>query len=190
MILKIHTFPDPVLRQKALPIKFDPKSNKELETLAKDMLETMYDAPGVGLAANQVGILKRIVVIDVEYEVEGESEKSRRFVNQHPLILINPEILKKEGQILYKEGCLSVPGVAEDVKRYSEIHLSYQDLKGKKCELKAEGLLAVAVQHELDHLDGKLFVDRLSEIKKTMIKKKLIKNQPRKFERSKFHVEL
>lgn len=186
-LLKIYTFPDPVLKQKAEPVTvFD----AALEKLAIDMTETMYDAPGVGLAANQVGVLQRVLVIDTDYSIDGEEEEIRRYVDQNPLTIINPEILEKRGDILFKEGCLSVPGFTEEVKRYKKVKLKFQDVKGKTHELDADGLLAVAIQHEIDHLDGKLFIDRLSMVKRNLIKGKIKKDRNSHFERSRFHVEL
>lgn len=186
-ILDILVFPNPLLRQKCAPIgAFD----DALKILVENMFETMYDAPGVGLAANQIGELKRILVIDVDYQIEGDDEQTRRLVNQKPQIFINPEIVEKFGSVLYKEGCLSVPGTYEEVKRFAKATFKYQDIKGATQELKADGLLAIAIQHEIDHLEGKLFIDRLSELKKSMIKGKLIKQRSKKFERSRFHVEL
>lgn len=187
-LLKIYTFPEPVLRQKAARIEtFD----DALEVLSQDMLETMYDAPGVGLAANQIGIAKRILVIDTDYNIEGDEEAEiRTYVNQNPRVIINPEITEKSGKILFKEGCLSVPGFTEEVERFDRVTFKYQDVKGQHHEEKAQGLLAVAVQHEIDHLDGKLFIDRLSMVKRGMIKGKIKKERGTEFERSKFHVEL
>jgi peptide deformylase len=169
-IRKIVHFPEQVLREKPSHVKhFD----AELEELANDMFETMYDAPGVGLAANQIGVLKRIAVIDVDYSLEGDDEATRKLVNPNPRVLVNPTIVSKGGEILFNEGCLSVPGFAEEVKRFDRVKVRFQDLKGASHELEAEGLLAVAVQHEVDHLDGKLFIDRLSITKKNLIKGKL-----------------
>jgi peptide deformylase len=188
-LLPIYTFPDPVLRQAAKPVTvFD----AELEKLAQDMLETMYDAPGVGLAANQVGVLKRIVVIDVDFGVEGDEEAGiRTLVDQNPRIIVNPVIVKKSGDVVSKEGCLSVPGFTEEVKRCSTVTLKYQDEKGKPHTLEnVDGLLAICIQHEIDHIDGKLFIDRLSMVKRQLIKGKIKKERGTKFERSKFHVEL
>ena len=187
-ILKIYTFPDPVLKQKAHPVtSFDSK----LKKLVDDMLETMYDAPGVGLAANQVGVLERVLVIDVDYSIEGEDEDGPRiYKNQKPRVFINPEIKKKSGEMMYREGCLSVPGFYEEVKRCSNVTVKFQDVTGKTHELDASDLLGVAIQHEMDHLDGKLFIDRLSPLKKSLIKGKIKKERDKKFERSKFHVEL
>lgn len=186
-ILNIVTFPHPVLRERTKEIDtFD----AELEKLVADMFETMYDAPGVGLAANQVGVSKRVAVIDVDYSIEGENDDLRRPVNQNPRILINPVIIKKGREFLFKEGCLSVPGFSEEVKRLEQLTVTYQDLKGETHTLDAEGLLAVAIQHEIDHLDGKLFIDRLSLTKRNLIKGKIKKERGPKFERSRFHVEL
>jgi peptide deformylase len=179
--LKIYTFPDLVLAQKAAPIA---RVEKPLHKLADDMLETMYDAPGIGLAANQVGILQRILVLDTEYEMEelpegaappegAEVAGGAILRNRKPRIIINPEIIKREGSILFSEGCLSVPEYSAEVKRAEKLTLQYQDIDGLTQTMTAEGLLAVAIQHEMDHLDGKLFIDRLSPLKKEMVRKKL-----------------
>ncbi len=186
-ILEILTFPNPVLRQKALPVV---DFNTALEKIVSDMFDTMYDAPGVGLAANQVGILQHVAVIDVDYDVEGEDEKSRKLAGKNPRIFVNAEILERTGSVLFKEGCLSVPGFSEQVKRFEKIRVRFQDLQGKNHELETEGLLAVALQHEMDHLEGRLFIDRLSEVKRGLIKNKILKHRPESFERSRFHVEL
>ena len=180
--LKIYTFPDLVLAQKALPVG---RVEKSYHKLADDMLETMYHAPGIGLAANQVGILERILVVDTEYDLEelpeegemapagGEVTGGGVIFNKKPKIIINPEIIQKEGEILFNEGCLSVPEYNAEVRRAEKIKLKYQDVDGLEKTLSADGLLAVAIQHEMDHLDGKLFIDRLSPLKKEMAKKKL-----------------
>lgn len=185
--LKIYTFPDNVLAQKAAPIQ---RVEKPLYSLADDMLETMYDAPGVGLAANQVGILQRILVIDTDYDIEespenqeegaraeGEVTSGGIIINRKPRIIINPQIIHKEGTQLFSEGCLSVPGFSAEVKRAEKLKLQYQDIDGLTQVLSAEGLLAVAIQHEMDHLDGKLFIDRLTPLKKEMVRKKLRKER-------------
>ncbi len=180
-ILKVYKFPDLVLSQKALPIE---KIEKSFYQLAEDMLETMYDAPGVGLAANQVGILQRIIVIDTDYDLEeilegalppkgAEILHGSVMKNKNPRVMINPVIALKEGTQLYKEGCLSVPEFTAEIKRAGKLKLQYQDLDGKSKTLLAEGLLAVAIQHEIDHLDGRLFIDRLSPLKKELVKKRL-----------------
>lgn len=179
--LKIYTFPDTVLAQKAKPIQ---RVEKTLYKLADDMFETMYDAPGIGLAANQVGILDRIVVVDTEYDWEELPEGTEPpqgaevvaggiIKNRKPMVIINPEIIEREGSILFTEGCLSVPEYSAEVKRAEKIKLQYQNIDGLTKTLSAEGLLAVCIQHEMDHLDGKLFIDRLSPLKKEMAKKKL-----------------
>lgn len=172
--LKIYTFPDLVLTQKAAPIE---RVEKTLHKLADDMLETMYDAPGVGLAANQVGILSRILVLDTDYEYEESSEGGEvtggKILNRKPRIVINPQIIYREGTILFNEGCLSVPEYQAEVKRAEKIKIQYQDVDGLTKVMDADGLLAVAIQHEMDHLEGTLFIDRLSPLKKEMARKKL-----------------
>lgn len=185
--LKIYTFPDKVLAQKAQPIA---RVEKTLYRLADDMLETMYDAPGIGLAANQVGILDRILVLDTEYDWEelpegvpapagAEVLNGGIVKNRKPQIIINPEIIHKEGSILFTEGCLSVPEYQAEVKRACKVKVRYQNIDGLERTLDAEDLLAVAIQHEMDHLDGKLFIERLSPLKQEMAKKKLRKERER-----------
>lgn len=179
--LKIYAFPDLVLTQKASPIA---RVGKTYFKLADDMLETMYEAPGIGLAANQVGILERILVIDTEYDLEdlpeGEEAAAGAEVtgagiifNKKPKIIINPQIIHREGKIAIAEGCLSVPEYSAEVQRSEKIKVEYQDIDGQTHTLSAEGLQAVCIQHEMDHLDGKLFIDRLSPLKKEMIRKRL-----------------
>ncbi len=169
-ILPILTYPDPRLAQKSKPVtKFGP----ELEKLCTDMLETMYDAPGIGLAAPQVDVHLQLVVIDIDYD--SSDDEPPVLSNQNPRIFINAKIVKKEGEILFKEGCLSIPGEYEEVLRSEKITVEYQDVKGKSHTLEAEGLLAVAIQHELDHLDGRLFIDRLSFVKSRSVKRRLKK---------------
>ena len=185
--LKIFKFPDLVLARKAQPIA---RVETTYRKVADDMLETMYYAPGVGLAANQVGLLERIIVLDTEYELVmpesheqagenagGEVVGEALIRNHKPRILINPEIVYKEGKILYEEGCLSVPDFSAELERANKIKVKYKDIDGLEQILDAEGLLAVAVQHEIDHLNGTLFIDRLSPAKKTSVKKKLIKER-------------
>lgn len=164
-ILNILHFPDPRLRNKALPVE---KVDDEIRQLAHDMLETMYEAPGIGLAATQVNVTKRVIVIDIS---DDKSE---------PLFLINPELVTTEGEREYQEGCLSVPEAYEIVTRADTIRFKALDLDGKPFEMDAEGLLATCVQHEIDHLDGKLFVDYLSNLKRDRIRKKLEKHQKQK----------
>jgi peptide deformylase len=160
--LTILEFPDPRLRTKAVPVDV---VDDALRTLIDDMFETMYEAPGIGLAATQVDVHRRLLVADVS------SDKS------DPHVFINPEILEKDGVTVTEEGCLSVPGYYEEVKRADHIRVRYLDRDGRECEGEFEGLLAVCVQHEIDHLDGKLFVDYLSEAKRSRIRKKLEKER-------------
>jgi peptide deformylase len=159
-ILDILHFPDPRLRNKAKPVA---QVDGTIRRLIDDMLETMYQAPGIGLAATQVNVAKRVVVIDLSEE------------KNQPLCLVNPEILEKDGEEQMEEGCLSVPGVYEMVKRANRIRVRALDRDGIPFEMEAEGLLAVCIQHELDHLEGKLFVDYLSSLKRQRIRKKLEK---------------
>lgn len=160
-ILPILEFPDPRLRTVAKPVA---QVDDTIRQLVKDMFDTMYDAPGIGLAASQVNIHKRIVVIDVS------EDKSQ------PLVFINPEITVLDEEINeYDEGCLSVPGFYETVVRPSHIKVKALDADGKSFEIEPQGLLAVCIQHELDHLNGKLFVDHISPFKRTRIRSKLEK---------------
>ncbi len=174
--LKIYTFPDTVLAQKALPVQ---RVEKSYYQLVEDMLETMYEAPGIGLAANQVGVLERLVVIDVDYTRDEDDERAPdpdlEMKKKNPIILINPEIIYREGSTITREGCLSVPDFRSEVKRADKIKLRFQNIDGLEKELSAEGILSVCIQHELDHLEGTLFIDRLSSLKKDFAKKKLIK---------------
>ncbi len=160
--LKILEYPNPRLRTKARPVD---EVDDDLRQLADDMLETMYAAPGIGLAATQVDVHIRMLVTDV---TEDQTE---------PRILINPEILEKEGAELSEEGCLSVPGIYEQVERARCIRVRARNRDGEEFEMEAEGLLAVCIQHEIDHLEGKLFVDYLSELKRQRIRKKLERNR-------------
>lgn len=161
-LLSILEFPDPRLRTRAQPVE---QVDAALHKLIDDMFETMYAAPGIGLAATQVNVHKRLLVIDV-----SETRKE-------PLALINPEILEREGVEETEEGCLSVPGVYDKVTRADRIRVRALNREGQQVEMEAQGLLAVCIQHEIDHLDGKLFVDYLSELKRTRIRKKLEKER-------------
>jgi len=161
-ILDILHFPDDRLRRKATAV--DVVDNR-VRQLIDDMFETMYEAPGIGLAAVQVNVFERVIVIDVS---EDRSE---------PLALINPEITRLEGVEEMDEGCLSVPGIFEKVKRADAITVKALNRDGESIKMDADGLLAVCIQHEIDHLDGKLFIDYLSELKRQRIKKKLKKHQ-------------
>jgi peptide deformylase len=160
--LRILEFPDPRLRTKAKPVE---AVDDQLRQLIDDMFETMYDAPGIGLAATQVDVHRRLLVADVS------SEKTE------PWVLINPVIIEQDGVEVTEEGCLSVPGYYEEVERAEHIKVRYLDRDGKEQESEFDGLLAVCVQHEMDHLEGKLFVDYLSEAKRQRIRKRLEKDR-------------
>ena len=162
---QILTEPNEILRKKSLPVD---SVDKDLQILMDDMLETMYAAPGIGLAAIQVGIPKRVIVLDIEQK-EG---------NKKPLFFVNPEIIQKSKNLsTYEEGCLSVPGQFAEIDRPDKCHIKYLDYYGEKKEINAEGMLATCIQHEMDHLEGILFIDYLSKLKKTMIIKKLSKQK-------------
>jgi peptide deformylase len=156
--LKILEFPDPRLRKKAAPVEV---VDDALRGLIDDMFETMYEAPGIGLAATQVDVHKRLLVADVTTD------------NTDPYALINPTILEKDGLTVTEEGCLSVPGFYEAVERAEHIRVRFLNPEGDEIEMEVEGMLAVCIQHEIDHLDGKLFVDYLSEAKRQRIRKRL-----------------
>lgn len=162
-ILPIITLPDPLLRKVSTPVE---RVDAEILKLADDMLETMYDAPGVGLAAVQAGVLKRLVVLDVSDEGAPPN----------PLTLINPEILKTGDDVrVHEEGCLSIPDFRLDIERPALIMVGYVDREGKRQEMQADGLLATAIQHEVDHLNGKLIIDFLSRLKRDMVVKRFKK---------------
>ena len=164
-IRKILTEPDPFLRQKSKPVE---KVDDSIRKIMDDMLETMYDAPGIGLAAIQIGIPKRIIVLDISKDPE----------KKEPMYFINPEkVYTSKDQATYEEGCLSVPGQFAEIDRPDECHIKYLDYNGDSKELKANGLLATCIQHEMDHLEGILFIDHLSKLKKSMITKKLSKQK-------------
>ena len=160
--LSVLHFPDPRLRKRAVAIE---SIDESITELAQDMLETMYEEGGIGLAATQVNIQKRLIVMDL-----SETKDS-------PMILINPEVLKADGKEEMQEGCLSVPGFYETVERAEVIDYQYLDLEGKLETAQADGLLAVCIQHEIDHLDGKLFIDYLSPLKRQRIQKKIQKQE-------------
>lgn len=161
-ILTILEFPDERLRQKAKPVEM---VDDGIRKLIDDMFETMYAAPGIGLAANQVNVQRRLLVLDISEE------------KNQPLALINPELVTREGQEESDEGCLSVPGVFEKVKRAEKIRVRALNRDGESFEMDADGLLAVCIQHEIDHLEGKLFVDYLSPLKRQLARKKVKKEQ-------------
>ncbi|HEY5972888.1 MAG TPA: peptide deformylase [Pseudoxanthomonas sp.] len=164
-LLPILEFPDPRLRTKAVPVDPTQVADPAFQRLLDDMFETMYEAPGIGLAASQVNVHQRFMVMDIS------DDKSDRQV------FINPEILAKDGEQVYQEGCLSVPGIFADVTRANEIEVRFLDRDGRQHQLQADGLLAVCIQHEMDHLEGKLFVDYLSPLKREMVRKKLAKQR-------------
>jgi peptide deformylase len=164
-ILPILEFPDPRLRTKAALIDAAEVTTPVFQELIDNMFQTMYDAPGIGLAASQVDVHKRFMVIDVSEEKDT------------PRVFINPEIVASEGGQVYQEGCLSVPGIFADVTRADTITVRFLDRQGVAQELTTDGLLAVCVQHEMDHLDGKLFIDYLSPLKREMVRKKLAKSR-------------
>lgn len=159
-LLPILRFPDPRLKKQAAPIG---KIDDSIRRLARDMAETMYEAPGIGLAATQVDIHRRLIVIDI-------SEARDQL-----LVLVNPELIEHDGDQICEEGCLSVPGIYEKVARAEHVVVRYQDIDGETRTIEADGLLAVCLQHEMDHLQGKVFVDHLSLLKQTRIKAKLAK---------------
>jgi peptide deformylase len=160
--LPIIEFPDPRQRTVARPVK---EVDTRIRQLIDDMFETMYEAPGIGLAATQVDVHEQLLVLDVS------EDKS------YPMVFINPEVLSAEGHQVYQEGCLSVPGIYADVKRAGSIRVRALDRDGQPFEVNAEGLLAVCIQHEMDHLAGKVFVDYLSPLKRELVRKKLAKQR-------------
>lgn len=168
-LLKILEFPDPRLRIKAKPVEH---VDDELRALIDRMFATMYAAPGIGLAATQVDVHRRFMVIDV---TEDHSQ---------PLVFINPEIMAREGKTVYQEGCLSVPGIYADVERADRITVRALDRDGNSFELAADGLLSICIQHEMDHLEGKVFVDYLSPLKREQVRKRLEKAQREKARRA------
>ena len=162
-LLPILEFPDPRLRTVAAPLTPEQVREPAFQQLLDDMFETMYNAPGIGLAASQVDVHQRFMVIDVSEE------------HDEPLVFVNPEITERDGEQIYQEGCLSVPNIFADVARANSITVRAMDRNGDAFEMKADGVLAVCIQHEMDHLDGKLFVDYLSPLKREMVRKKLAK---------------
>ncbi len=179
-LIPILTYPEPVLSQVAKPVT---EFNQDLKHLVKNLLFTMYHAPGIGLAAPQVGESLRLFVLDVDYDREEVTTASGnvdyRLSAFSPKVFINPVITGTSGTTVYEEGCLSVPGVYEEVKRHKTIHVKYQDLDGKFHEIEADDMLAICIQHENDHLDGIVFIERLSNLKKNFYKKKMIKEKVR-----------
>ena len=182
--LGIYTYPDPVLKQVATPVEV---FEEDLEKLCFDMLYTMYNAQGIGLAAPQVGILKRLFVIDTDYTVyrgykniEEEDSVEEDYPEGgtfRPRILINPVIRNCQGETSSREGCLSVPKTFDDVTRYLSCTVDYQNLKGEKCSLDVSGLLSICIQHEIDHLNGIVFLEHLSSLKREFYIKKILKKR-------------
>ena len=165
---EIRIYPDEVLKQKAERVE---EFNSELKELVEDMFETMYKRGGVGLAANQVGVLKRVFILDLNSGKERQGEEK--------LVFVNPEIVHSEGEVVHEEGCLSLPGLWKKVKRAKRVVVRAQDLEGKEFEIEAEGLLSRAIQHEIDHLDGICFVDRLSPLQRRLALEKYKKLKKR-----------
>ena len=186
-IRKILTEPNKILREKSLRIE---NVNKDIQQLMDDMLETLYAAPGIGLAAIQVGVAKRVVVMDISRSRndigrdKDDINKNENKETKKPLYFVNPEIIwKSEDKFTYEEGCLSLPNQFAEIDRSKQCHIKYLDYKGHPQELKANGLLATCIQHEIDHLEGILFIDYLSKLKKEMIIKKLSKQTKDNIER-------
>jgi len=163
-VLPILKYPDPSLRKISKPVEV---VDIGVRRLIQDMFDTMYEAPGIGLAAPQVGRLLRVVVLDVSSQQEG----------LEPLALVNPVIEEGQGEVLWEEGCLSVPGLSVEVPRYERIRVSGLDLDGRPLQIEAEGLLSIVLQHEIDHLNGRLIIDRLSRLKREIYRKKRLKEQ-------------
>ena len=167
-IRKILTEPNKILREKSLRVE---NVDQEIQGLMDDMLETLYAAPGIGLAAIQVGIAKRVIVMDINRDRDKDKKRKK-----NPIYFVNPEIIwKSEDKFTYEEGCLSVPNQFAEIDRPKQCHIKHLDYNGHPQELKADGLLATCIQHEIDHLEGILFIDYLSKLKKEMIIKKLSK---------------
>jgi peptide deformylase len=180
-MLKIFTYPEPILKKIAEPVTvFD----DHFRALCFDMLYTMYHAPGIGLAAPQVGVSQRFFVMDIGYErekvINADGKEFFELSDFQPRIIVNPHFSHREGEILYEEGCLSVPGVYEEVKRSEKIHLKYQDMWGNHHQLDAEDLFSICLQHENDHLDGIVFLERLTSFKRKFLTEKYLKNRQKK----------
>lgn len=165
-VLPIIIYPDLVLKRVCEPVE---KVSKEVVKLLDDLAETMYAAPGIGLAAPQVGIKKRVIVVDVSWKEEGGARELHQ--------LVNPIIIQREGQTEWEEGCLSIPGFAQIMKRAATVVVEALDKRGKPVQIKGEGLLAICLQHEIDHLDGKLIIDKISRLKKNLYLNKLKKGE-------------
>ncbi len=175
-IQKILTEPNKILREKSLRVE---NVDKDIQRLMDDMLETLYAAPGIGLAAIQVGVAKRVIVMDISRDRNKDKEPKK-----NPMYFVNPEIVwKSEDKFTYEEGCLSVPNQFAEIDRPKQCHVKHLDYNGQPQELKADGLLSTCIQHEIDHLEGILFIDYLSKLKKEMIIKKLSKQTKESVER-------
>ena len=175
-IRKILTEPNKILREKSLRVE---NVDKDIQRLMDDMLETLYAAPGIGLAAIQVGVAKRVIVMDISRDRDKDKEPKK-----NPMYFVNPEIVwKSEDKFTYEEGCLSVPNQFAEIDRPKQCHVRHLDYNGQPQELKADGLLSTCIQHEIDHLEGILFIDYLSKLKKEMIIKKLSKQTKESVER-------
>ena len=177
-VREILTEPNKLLREKSLAVE---KVDEDLQKLMNDMLETMYAAPGIGLAAIQVGVPKRVIILDIGWRDKSENTNDEKQVTRkNPMYFVNPEIITKStNNSTYEEGCLSVPGQFAEIERPDKCHVKYLDYYGQPKELVAEGMIATCIQHEIDHLEGILFIDYLSKLKKTMIVKKLSKKKDR-----------
>ena len=177
----ILTLPDAVLRQISAPVT---SVDSDIRTLMADMLETMYDAPGIGLAAIQVAVAKRVIVVDVAKREAGEGENGEAAPEKkNPIFLVNPEIIRvSDEKSVYEEGCLSIPDFYAEVERPARVKVGYLDRMGERQEIEAEGLLATCLQHEIDHLNGILFIDHISRLKRERVVKKFIKEAKRRAE--------
>ncbi len=165
------TLPDPLLKQASAPVRADEPGLKEL---ARDMLDTMYDAPGIGLAAVQIGVMKRVVVIDLSKPKDEDGALAEG--EKNPMVFLNPEIIWSSDELrVHEEGCLSIPDYYEAVERPDRVRVRYQDLAGETREIEADGLLATCLQHEIDHLNGVLFIDHLSRLKRERVTKRFAK---------------
>lgn len=175
---EIVLYPDPILKVKGEKVEvFD----ESLKKLSEDMLLTMYQAPGIGLAGPQIGISKRIFVLDVDYERDciDEEQDYYQLSNLNPIVFINPVLRDLEGETTYQEGCLSLPEIFDDVKRFETLVVDFFDVNGKKQTMSADGLLSICIQHENDHLDGVIFIEKLSTLKYNFYKKKMAKEKKR-----------
>ena len=180
-LLDIVTLPDNILRQISAPVK---GVDNAIRKLMDDMLETMYDAPGIGLAAIQISVAKRVIVVDVAKREHGEGENPEEVVEKkNPIFLVNPEIIRvSDEKSVYEEGCLSIPDFYAEVERPARVKVGFLDRMGARQELEADGLLATCIQHEIDHLNGVLFIDHISRLKRERVVKKFVKEAKRRAE--------